>query len=452
MSPDEDKAPLVAPGDVQAAEGLFETWIGFDFGGAAPRRLRDFLVSRAARNGYSRVADYLADLPDTRPDTAEAQRLVNIVTNGLTAFWRDDSQIEALGAILGDLATKRDEPLAVWCAGCATGEEAYTVAMLAAERELDVRVLGTDINTNFLDSARRAQFDDWSLRRLTPQRRERWFERRDQAWALDASVAARVEFRQHNLLDQPPQAPTSSGAWDVILCRNVVIYLTPEATAAILVRFGSSLALHGYLLLGSSEQIMSPAAPFRVTRQGPAFVFRPVKLAPGNTIPFPAFELPEVADVTPSLDEETINFSERDAVRQLLKSGLEHVERDAVESAVACYEAAVGYDPFTPEVHALLACALNSVGAVDRAIDSLGKILFLDPLNWWAASQRARLYEQRGDMVEARRHWRRAQEGLAEDHQPFTRSLALGPLAEVAAGAEQARADCAAAMQRLTRR
>lgn len=442
--------PTVTSADVAAAEQLFETWIGFDFGGAAPRRLQDFLVSRAARLGYETVSQYLADLPPRRPNTTEAQRLVNVVTNGLTAFWRDAQQTEALGVILEQLGERQKRPLAVWCAGCATGEEAYTVAMLAAETQVDVRVLGTDVNTLFLDAARRADFDDWSLRRLSADRRQRWFDYRDKRWALSPAVASAVEFRHHNLLELPPVAPTETGAWDIILCRNVMIYLTEESTASILLRFASVLAEDGYLLLGSSEQLTDSFAPFRATRHGPTFVFRPVRLDPAESMPIPISEVP-VLDELQSLDEETIDFTERDAVRQLLTAGVDHAAKGAVDNAIACYEAAAGYDPFTPEIHALLACAVLGEGATDRALDALGKVLFLDPLNWWAASQRAHLFEGRGDMVEARRQWRRASEGLEANHVPFDELLALGPIREVRESLEEVRAACAHALRRLTR-
>lgn len=439
--------PRVTDGDVRAAEKLFATWIGFDFHGGAPRRLRDFLVSRAARLEYASVAEYLTDLPARRPETPEAQRLINVVTNGLTAFWRDEKQLEALGLILEQLAERCDRPLAVWCAGCATGEEAYTVAMLARELDVEIEVLGTDVNTSFLDAARRGEFDDWSLRRLTTERRNRWFGFRDGRWNLAASVRAAVEFQHHNLLDLPPLAPTPTAAWDVILCRNVVIYLTSEAMGSILLRFASVLGSDGYLLLGSSEQIETHNVAFRLTRHGPAFVFRPRRFDPGESLPFPVIEdEPEVA----SLDETTIDFTERDAVRLLLVSGVDHAERGNVDAAVACYEAATGYDPFAPEVHALLGCALHDAGAVQRAIDSLGKVLFLDPLNWWAAAERASLYERRGDMVEARRHWRRALEGLDADHVPFEPQMRLGPLAGPSSDPEAVRRRCAAALERLT--
>jgi chemotaxis protein methyltransferase CheR len=318
--------------DVASAERLFERWLGFDIHGAAPRRLKDFLASRAAQLGYANVHEYLEALPPERPTSAEAQRLVNMLTNGLTAFWRDPQQLQALASLLSQLHERYGRTLDVWCAGSATGEEAYSVAIAAREMDVPIRVLGTDINTSFLDDARRGDFDSWSLRRLSEERRARWFTERDGRWALERSVASVVEFRHHNLLDMPPTPP--SGAWDAILCRNVVIYLTDDAVSRILMRFAGSIAEDGYLLLGSSEQIGGGFAGFRAVQRGPTFVYRPVATDPGGSLPLVLDEMPD--PVIPSLDEETAEFFDEAAVLQLLKAGSSHDH----DTAIACYEAA----------------------------------------------------------------------------------------------------------------
>jgi chemotaxis protein methyltransferase CheR len=442
------KRPTVFAPDVARAAALFEEWIGFDTRESAPRRLKEFLVARAEMLGYETVEGYLSDLPADRPNSAEAQRLVNTITNGLTAFWRDRKQTEALGTLLEKLHERYRRPLSVWCAGCATGEEAYTVAIAAAELDVPVRVLGTDINTRFLDDARRAEFDDWSLRRLDDERRSRWFEQRSGRWALDPGVAGRVEFRRHNLLDWPPAAPEGDG-WDVILCRNVVIYFTREATTSVLIRLAGAISADGYLLLGSSEHAIGEQAPFRATQSGPAFVYRPARMEPGQSLSFPPFEEPPPV-APPTLEEETLDFDDQDAVQQLLQAGVEHRR---AEAAVACYEAAAGYSPFAPEIYVLLAETLDAESAEKRAIDALGKALFLDPHNWWAAAHRARLYEARDDRVEARRHWRMTLEGLAhQPGSPFDSTLAIGALVHAEADREKTREAAAAALERLASR
>lgn len=435
---------LVQPTDVASAERLFERWIGFDIHGAAPRRLQDFLVTRAAHLGFDTVARYLDSLPSDRPTTEEAQRLVNVITNGLTAFWRDPHQLEALATLLQQLHDRYGRTLDVWCAGCATGEEAYSVAIAAAEIGVPVRVLGTDINTGYLDEARRADFDSWALRRMEDHQRDRWFTEHNGRWWIDRDLASMVEFRQHNLLDMPPVP--KSGAWDAILCRNVIIYLTSEAVTRILLRFAASIAEDGYLLLGSSEQIGTGAgfAAFRAIQRGPTFVYRSRAIDPGASFPLPTMDY--TVEFEPSLDEQTADFLDDDAVPKLLRSATEH----GPDAALACFEAASGYDPFAAEVYALLGVLLDEMGARERALQAFGKVLFLDPDNWWAAARRAEIYDDLGDHVEASRHYRLVLEGLAaRDGSPFDEQAAVGALAGLAEQRESERERAARGLDRL---
>lgn len=425
----------------RTAAQLFEAWIGFDIHGSATSRLHEFLRTRAEHLGFSSVAAYLDALPRNRPHTAEAQRLVNVVTNGLTAFWRDPQQLEVLGTLLTQLHQEHRRTIDIWCAGCATGEEAYSVALLADELGVPVRVLGTDVNTRFLDDARRAEFDDWSLRRLDDARRDRYFERRGPRWALDRHIVGAVEFRHHNVLDLPP-APIAG--WDVVLGRNVIIYFTRNAAAQALSRFATALRSGGYLLLGSSEQIGSGTPHFRVAQHGPAFVYRPVvDDEDGAEVPRLFVDDLRLGD---SLDEETADFLDEDAVPKLLRDAVTH-EPDA---AIACYEAASAYDPFAEEIYALLGIVLRNAGAGDRALRAFGKVLFLNPDNWWAALQRAELFETMGDHLEAHRHYRIVLEGLAiAAGSPFDRTLAVGPLSGLETTREAAQTQSVRALDRL---
>jgi chemotaxis protein methyltransferase CheR len=263
---------------------------------------------------------------------------------------------------------------------------------------------------------------------------------------LEPVVMRDVELRHHNLLDPPP-SPRVQTEWDVILCRNVLIYLTDNAARSVLLRLGSMLSEDGYLLLGSSEHAIGERAPFRATQSGPAFVYRPEATDPGESLTFEAHRGPPTME-GPSLEEETLDFTDQGAVRKLLEAGVAHTDARA---AVACYEAAAGYSPFASETYVLLAAVLEGEGARQRAIDALGKVLFLDPHNWWAAAERGRLYEDRGDRVEARRHWRMVLDGLDQsDRNPFDPALVVGTLATVATRRDETRRRAVRALQRLT--
>ncbi|MFW5968298.1 MAG: CheR family methyltransferase, partial [Persicimonas sp.] len=142
---------------VSRASALLSEWTGLELRGATPRRVDEFLKTRAQQLGYDSKSAYVDHLQSLEPDDPESQRLINLVTNGLTAFWRDKPQLDALATVLDKLREGRsnDQPVNVWCAGCSSGEEAYTVAMIADRHDVPTYVLGSDLNTEALASARR---------------------------------------------------------------------------------------------------------------------------------------------------------------------------------------------------------------------------------------------------------------------------------------------------------
>lgn len=400
---------------------LLSQWTGFEFREAAPGRLAEFLEMRSRTTGFESVSDYLNELSRLPNDADEPQRLINLITNGLTAFWRDEPQLEALRAVMREIWTRRGRTLNIWCGGCSTGEEAYTAAIIAREEGIDAAILGTDINTDFLGRAIAGRYDTWSLRRLDEGRKERWFEGlgREQ-WRIAEELRENVSFRRHNLQARAPLPPDRAD-WDIILCRNVIIYFGKDATLTVLGHFAESLHPNdGYLILGSSEQLSSSAdAVFRASRVADGFVYRNRDTKPGSSVPFqlPAVreEESDVPDFEPtSLDEETIDFGEDDAVLRLLDAGRHHLELGRTAAALACFEAAAGYDPFVPEIHCLLGHAFEGADAPNEALDSYQKSLFLDPGFWFAAWRSAVIAESLDELDIARRALRQVERCLNE--------------------------------------
>lgn len=407
---------------VGVASQLIGEWTGFELNESAPRRIKEFLERRAAILGYPALALYLEDLRTADERDPEPQRLINLVTNGLTAFWRDAPQLEAMRAAIRDGFSTLNRPVRIWCAGSSTGEEAYTVAMIALEEGIRVEVLGTDINTDFLHHAAIGLYADWSLRRLDEKRKSRFFVRDDEQWAVRNELLSMVEFQRHNLLSDPPP-----GLWDIILCRNVLIYHSTEATQRVVENFAAALAQDGFLMMGSSEQLQDDWNLFRTSQHGGGFLYRHANRTPGSTMPVPVlsdefFAPPELAPIS-SLEEETIDVEDDEAVIRLLRSGIEHQESGHRESALACYEAAAGYDPFVPDTYLLMGIALEASGARAKAAESYQKALFINPYNWLAAFKLAQTHESLGDALRARQAYRQALEGMQLDESLFDSRL-----------------------------
>lgn len=423
---------------------LLEDWTGFDLRETTPQRIAEALTQRAASLGYADPAEYLQSLQRLRPTDEEPQLLVNLITNGLTAFWRDEPQLSALRSILRHLheARSTSAPVHIWCAGVSTGEEAYTAAMIAHEEALPVHVLGTDINTDFLRSAREGIYSKWSLRRLSDERRDRFLRAVDRHhFQIDHPAFQAVSFLHHNLLDPPPPSLASDRRWDLVLCRNVLIYFSPAATSRALRNMASSLSEEGYLLFGSSEQVhpdrLGPDAPeLRPLRQGAGFVYRPGSgrtgrtIEPGRLILSEEHHEPQVPQFQREigLEETTSDAGQAQIVTDLLRSGADHLQGGGLDEALACFEACLGYDPFHVECHCLMGSLLQALGDPRRSLDAFQKALFLSPRHWFAAHRAATLHTQRGDPDAARLAHRRALQGLDAQEDPLDSSHVLREL------------------------
>ncbi|MBI5461619.1 MAG: protein-glutamate O-methyltransferase CheR [Gammaproteobacteria bacterium] len=202
---------------------------------------------------------------------SELGELVNAITTNLTSFFRENHHFEhltdtALPEIVAHNAGARR--LRVWSAGCSTGEEPYSIAMTLAESGQlsgwDARILATDIDTNVVAKARSGVYGDERIQDIAPQRLRRWFQRGGGANAGKARVAQplrdMISFRQLNLLGPWPM----QGPFDVIFCRNVVIYFDKETQRKLFARYADLLAPHGYLYIGHSETLFKISEQFRL--------------------------------------------------------------------------------------------------------------------------------------------------------------------------------------------
>lgn len=185
------------------------------------------------------------------------------LTTGETYFYRDPAQLRVIAEqlLLPLVQLRQDQRrLRLWSAGCATGEEAYTLAMLLMELPVDwsgwdVRILGTDINPAAIETAREGHYSAWSFRALDASRRLRYFlPQGDTQWRVRPELQALVHFASMDLVqDSLPEGYPPMGAFDLIVCRNVFIYMTPETVTRVTQRLGECMADGGYLVCGHSE-------------------------------------------------------------------------------------------------------------------------------------------------------------------------------------------------------
>ena len=229
----------------------------FDFTGYK----RSSLLRRTSkRMGELGMDSYDAYLDHVQADADEFTRLFNTLLINVTSFFRDEETWQYLReAVVPDvLVTDRTGPVRVWCAGCASGQEPFSVAMLLAE-ELGVdevprrvKIYATDIDEEALAEARRAEFPERAVESVPADLRGRYFEQSGQRFAVSKDIRRAVIFGRHNLASDAPISKI-----DLLLCRNTLMYFSAPLQTDILDGFHFALRPNGYLVLGKSEVMLS---------------------------------------------------------------------------------------------------------------------------------------------------------------------------------------------------
>lgn len=268
------RAPSLGYGDYLRFSKLVYERCGLHF----PENRRDDL-ERGVRQAFaaSTCADlneYYRLLHDSSSGAANFERLVNAITISETHFFRDAGQIDALYShVLPQLIKRRRtlRTLRIWSAGCASGEEPYSIAMLLRELlpdadEWSITILGTDINTEAVDRARQAVYSEWAFREdRAKQWRPRYFRRRGNRYELTPAVQRMVTFNQLNLVeDEYPSYESNTTLMDLIMCRNVMIYFTESISRSIVDRFYNCLTYGGWLVVGHAEHSLTIYRRFQV--------------------------------------------------------------------------------------------------------------------------------------------------------------------------------------------
>jgi chemotaxis protein methyltransferase CheR len=224
-------------------------------------------------------AAYLGLLASERGDD-ELRRLLPLVTVGKTNFFRDERQFRALAALLPGLvgrAKSGGPPVRVWSAGCATGEEPFSIAMSCAEAGAvpgEVELLATDVNPEAVAAAARGLYEARRSREVPGPLLARHFDQEGDAWRVRTSLRQYVRaIRPHNLVSGAFPDP-EYGGWDLIFCRNVIIYFDTPTTQRVLEQFHRALTPGGYLFLGYSESLFRLFDGFELTEVAGAFLYR----------------------------------------------------------------------------------------------------------------------------------------------------------------------------------
>lgn len=235
---------------------------------------RELVYSRLSRRlrklglkGFGEYCDVLDSVDET-----ELTEFINAITTNLTSFFREVHHFDYLAEnILPDLLARRKDSriLRIWSAGCSTGEEPYSIAITLREsipriEDWDVRILATDLDSNVVARGKQGIYTLERIQGLSQQRMQRWFRKGKGANEGKVRVVSElremIAFRQLNLMHEWPM----KGPFDIIFCRNVVIYFDKPTQKVLFERYAELLDEHGHLFVGHSESLFKVTDKFRL--------------------------------------------------------------------------------------------------------------------------------------------------------------------------------------------
>ena len=224
------------------------------------------LDSRMTALRINSFSDYFEYLELNRERRQELQKLLQFLTVGETFFFRYNAHFEALSRVVVPALTRvgRNRSIRILSAGCSTGEEPYSIAMalmgaLPDWKKRDIKIFATDINSRSLRGAREGVYSSWKVRVTDKSYLERYFYRVGESYVVNDEVKSLVDFSYLNL-QLSDQLPASS--FDIIFCRNVMIYFTTATTKKVVEKFAEALNPGGYLFLGHSETLSNISSKF----------------------------------------------------------------------------------------------------------------------------------------------------------------------------------------------
>jgi chemotaxis protein methyltransferase CheR len=395
-------------------DALLELYTGIEVArGGINSNIDLYLSRRLPELGIADLDEYLSRLG---PTSAELERLLNAITVTHTWFLRDPGQLAIIEELLQE-PSRTGKLRRIWVPGCATGEDVYSLALIAERVGKTVEICGTDLNSRALRHAEKGSYGAWSVREV-PARSDYFAEQTPGAFSVLPRLRSNVRFRRHNLVDAPEPGP-----WDVILCRNVLIYLARDKARSVFETLSDSLAPGGHLILGASEVVFDVPPELEARYIAGRLAFRRVTAPRAGA---PAAELARSPTLVPRASREgwrtpvaavpgsAASIVERARPQgKLAKSEHSELERGhakldagALEEALLDYQAAIELEPAEAEPHLYAGVALYLGGHLERALHDLRAAAFLDATLWPASLYLALCHETLGHMEEAVREYR----------------------------------------------
>lgn len=428
---------------------LIQERSGLHFPEDRRRILTRGLAEALSLSSCANLDEYYSLLQTRSSTDGEWDRLVNTLTVGETYFFRNKGHFDALANhVLPEIIAQRqgsNRHIRIWSAGCATGEEPYSVAILLRElisniQRWNILILATDINRDVLRKAGAGLYGPWSFRGVERHIQNTYFSFNGRNhYAIVDEIKRMVAFNHLNLIgDYYPSLANDTHGMDVILCRNVTIYFSPEETEKVVGRFYKCLVAGGWLVPGASEPDMTTYQDFEPRNFPGAVVYQKLESAKAKAEPKPAFEpwKPVVEPPAPMVEspkpesglalsvppppppdpyQAAVELLAAGQVDEALAKLYEKLDQDAdfgptyyalskayankghLKEAQHWCERAIEKDKLHPKPYYTLSMIYQEYGLLDKAVDVLNKALYLDPMFLLAHYGLACVYLRQGN-------------------------------------------------------
>jgi chemotaxis protein methyltransferase CheR len=413
------------PADTLAALAvLVEARSGLRFAGGRYNELGTRVARAYVESACSTWTEYLARVQGG----ALFEQLVEALTIGETYFYRHRPYFDMLEhRVLPEIIARRQQSkrLRIWCAGCATGEEAYSLAIalqgvLGDAHDWQVTLLATDLNRSFLARAEAGIYGEWSFRDAEPAFKAANFVSEGQRYRIRPELRKLVRFGQLNLAeDTYPSAAGGTAGVDLILCRNVLLYFAQELTQRVVKRFHTALAPGGWLVVGPSDARPGLLADFEMEVGDGAIVYRRrerdipishtqqdlvrIKLADAPVAAVPSVQTPPPALVSPVVVGEVPDW------RTSWIAARANADRGALDLAEEYCQEAIARAQMRPEPYYLFGTLRQARGDDTGSLAAYRKALYVDPHFVPALFAQAAIHRRGGAPAQARQALVRAQ-------------------------------------------
>jgi len=397
-----------------------ETRIGLRFSPSNCGELEQRIAHAASEAGFPSSVEFVEWLTRSPPSKDQLETLASHLTVGETYFWRDKETFRVFQErVIPELVARRREEgkfLRIWSAGCATGEEPYSIAILLKETiadisEWNVTILATDINPQFIAKAVRGVYRDWSFRDAPSWLGGKYFvAAEDGDFEISPSLRGMVDFRLLNLAeDTYPSLFSNTNAMDLVFCRNVLMYFSPQVLHEVVRRLSRSLTAGGWLIVSPTEIPQVQGAPFSVVMLSGVHLLRKEEApqAQPMALPVERLDLHASRSEVPFVDQ-SVFPAPAFCLEERLERATDLYQRGLYVEAVEALRSILSIAPENGDVLALLARSYANLGRLPLAREWCEKAIRADRLNPSRHFLLATIMEEQGDPQGAQTSLRQA--------------------------------------------